>query len=262
MLKNSLFLSMLFMFQFQISEAQYAVDSTLLKKEFFDLDEALEQPELVFRLNLSNQAIQLPDDIWTKFPNLLYLSLKNDHLKEIPKGIGDLKKLEILDLSGNDFRSLPSTFSNLTSLQELYLENDHLKAIPKGIGNLKKLKILDLSGNDFRTLPSSFSNLTNLQELYLNDDKYFQLEKSIPILSQLPKLTSLHLENDNLKKLPSSILKLNYLESLYLNNNQFKQLPEELNGLKNLKYVDFQKNYMRIPNQDTQSENIGLKIVF
>jgi Leucine-rich repeat (LRR) protein len=45
---------------------------------------------------------------WSKFINLEYLSLKNDHLKEIPSGITKNKTLKSIDLSGNDFAILPS----------------------------------------------------------------------------------------------------------------------------------------------------------
>jgi transposase len=55
-------------------------------REFNDLNDALKNPERIYRLNLSNQN-KLDGVDWSKFINLEYLSLKNDHLKEIPSGI-------------------------------------------------------------------------------------------------------------------------------------------------------------------------------
>jgi transposase len=52
-------------------------------REFNDLNDALKNPERIYRLNLSNQNIKLDGVDWSKFINLEYLSLKNDHLKEI-----------------------------------------------------------------------------------------------------------------------------------------------------------------------------------
>lgn len=69
------------------------VDSSTSGKEYFSLEEALKQAGKVKRLNLSNQQIQIPDTVWSKFTNLEYLSLKNDHLKKIPVGICNLKIL-------------------------------------------------------------------------------------------------------------------------------------------------------------------------
>lgn len=63
------------------------VDSTLIMKEYTSLEEALKNPELVYRLNLSNKNLMMPNENWAKFKNLQYLSLKNDHLKVIPSEI-------------------------------------------------------------------------------------------------------------------------------------------------------------------------------
>lgn len=64
--------------------AQSISDSLSLEKEFVSLEEALLNPENVYRLNLSNQSVVLSEADWSKFTNLQYLSLKNDHLKLIP----------------------------------------------------------------------------------------------------------------------------------------------------------------------------------
>lgn len=93
-------------------------------KEYNNLEEALKNPEMIFKLNLSNQTLKLTDIDWSKFINLEYLNLKNDHLKEIPTGITRLKSLKIIDLSGNDFSKLPSEFSNLTKLEEIFLNDE------------------------------------------------------------------------------------------------------------------------------------------
>jgi Leucine-rich repeat (LRR) protein len=62
-------------------------------------------------LNLSNQNIKLDGVDWSKFINLEYLSLKNDHLKEI-QWYYKIKTLKSIDLSGNDFAILPSDFKS------------------------------------------------------------------------------------------------------------------------------------------------------
>jgi Leucine-rich repeat (LRR) protein len=201
---------------FTNGKAQSTLDSSQLNKEFFSLDEALKNPINVYRLDLSNQNIDFSDTMWSIFTNLQYLSLKNDHLKEIPSGSGYLKSLTVLDLSGNDFTVLPSTFVNLV----------------------------------------------NLKELYINDDKYFQFDKNIPILMNLPNLISLHVENDGLTSLPKDVFRLSHLESLYLNNNQFKNIPIELKELKTLKYLDLHDNKFKLPTLDIQDPKYNFKIGF
>jgi Leucine-rich repeat (LRR) protein len=215
LLKSSLSL-LSFLFVIHLAIAQTAVDSIAITKEYNSIEEALKNPEKVYRLNLSNQNVTIPKDAWAKFTNLEILSIKNDHLKELPQEIG----------------------------------------------LLKNLKSLDLSGNDFTTLPKSFSNLTNLQELYLNDDKNFELDKNIAVLKPLTRLVSLHLEYDSLDRLPKKFHQLSHLESLYLNNNNFLEVPVEIKGLRNLKYIDFHDNKVKIQNHNLPNQDAGLKIKF
>lgn len=196
--------------------AQTDMDSVQLNKEYLSMEEALKEPSLVYRLNLSNQSIQFPDSVWSKFINLQYLSLKNDQIAQLPAAIG----------------------------------------------NITSLKVLDLSGNDFKLLPSSFINLVNLEELLLNDERFFNLEENIPLLSKLPRLKILHVENDGLETLPKNISSLIHLESLYLNNNRFRQVPLELNGMKNLRFVDFHDNKYMLPPPGTFIQDHGIKIRF
>lgn len=173
------------------------VDSTLILKEYTSLEEALKNPELVYRLNLSNKKLMMPYENWTKFKNLQYLSLKNEHLKVIPSEIAFLRNLKILDLSGNDFQILPKSFSNLTNLEELFLndekyikidsaiktlsllpnlkilhlENDHLKRLPKNINSLTHLEMLYLNNNDFNSIPTEIKGLKNLRYLDIHDNR-------------------------------------------------------------------------------------------
>ncbi len=173
------------------------VDSTLINIEYTSLDEALKNPEIVYRLNLSNKNSMMQNVNWAKFENLQYLSLKNDHLKEIPGEIAFLRNLKVLDLSGNDFKILPKSLSNLTKLEELFLndekhfkvatairtlsllpslkilhlENDHLKRLPKNIGSLAHLEMLYLNENDFNSVPAEIKGLRNLKYLYIRDNR-------------------------------------------------------------------------------------------
>jgi hypothetical protein len=66
------------------ASAQSIPDSTGVNKEYSSIEEALKNPENVYRLNLSNQNVRIPDAIWSKFTNLEYLSFKNDHLVPTP----------------------------------------------------------------------------------------------------------------------------------------------------------------------------------
>lgn len=173
-------------------------------------------------------------------------------------------KVYNLNLSNQNISIPKEAWAKFTHLETLSFKNDHLKEIPQEIGELKNLKFLDLSGNDFKSLPKSFSNLNHLEELYLNDDKYLQFDKNTKTLNLPQNLKILHLENDNLYNLPKEVYELKKLESLFLNDNKFIEVPKEMDGMKNLKQLDFHNN--KIPPQlreiQNQNQNFGFKIVF
>lgn len=176
------------MFLFQNVKAQSTLDSLLLKKEFVSLDEALKNPEDVYRLNLSNQDLEVSDSVWSNFTNLQYLSFKNDHLKQIPNGVGYLKNLRVLDLSGNDFEVLPSTFTNLVNLQELFLNDDKYLDFGKNIlllSLLPNLTSLHVENDGLESLPKDIFRLSHLEYLYLNDNQFREFPKELKTLKKL-----------------------------------------------------------------------------
>ena len=174
--------------------AQIATDSIQHYKEYVTLEEALKNPDEVYRLNLSNKKFQIPDSVWAKFSHLEYLSLKNDHLKQIPVGLGSLKMLKVLDLSGNDFKTLPLSFGNLINLQELYLNNDKQLQLGKSIAvlsQLPKLKYLHLENDNLQNLPSNMFKLEHIESLYLNNNKFKRVPTQIQGIKTL-KFLDLH----------------------------------------------------------------------
>lgn len=171
--------------------AQTNSDSTQFKTEYTNLDEALKNPNQVYRLNLGNQKINIADSVWQQFTNLEYLSLKNDHLKQIPKGIGLLKNLKTLDLSGNDFKILPASFMGLKNLQELYLNDEKNFKLNRNIerlGKLPSLKSLHLENDNLKILPRNFYRLGRLESLFLNNNSFNKVPIEIKGLRNLKYL--------------------------------------------------------------------------
>ncbi len=177
--------------------------------EFSNLSDALKNPEKVRFLNLSNQTEVIPNSVWEQFINLEYLSLKNDHLVQIPTGITTLKKLKTLDLSGNDFQTLPAEFIRLENLEELYLNDEKYMNLPKTIEVLSKLpnlKSLHLENDNLSTLPVEILEFKNLEFLYLNDNKF----KEIPQIESLDHLKYLDLKNNNIQPELQDMKNLNF----------------------------------------------------
>lgn len=90
----------------------------------------------------------------------------------ISSELGMMSDLTYFFLADNNFQpgSIPSSFSQMTKLQELSLKSTaRTGAIPSFLGKLTNLIFLDLGNNDFSgSIPADLGNLTNLEFLLLN----------------------------------------------------------------------------------------------
>ena len=92
----------------------------------------------------------------------------NPQLKgEIPQEIGNLTALEIVDFQDNRLsETIPIGLGNLDSLRALLLKGNLFSgAVPTEVGNLTRLTVLDISGNPLTgSIPISFVNLVQLRD--------------------------------------------------------------------------------------------------
>ena len=86
-----------------------------------------------------------------------------------------MHSLCILDLSGTQIKSLPSSLWNLVSLRGLYLKDCHkLEELPSQAGALKGLEVLHLGGSTaIRYLPREVGELTRLKRLIVGFKKRY-----------------------------------------------------------------------------------------
>ena len=111
----------------------------------------------------------------------------------IPKEIGALANLEILDLSGGfiDYSVISDSGSSVISVPEDFRLSGF---IPRTLGNLSKLRVLDLSMNELSGgIPHELGKLSNLEVLDLRSNK---LSGEIPSeMGNLRKLNTLYLSD-------------------------------------------------------------------
>lgn len=149
---------------------------------------------------------------------------------ELPKEIGNLKSITLLDLSGNRLSGpIPSEICTLSNLKDLYLTSNSFSGeIPLSIGNLSNLEYLHLEDNTLSgSIPQSISSLTKIYSIILNKN---QLTGSIPAaIFNLPKLENLGLENNQLSgSIPATIGNATKIVRLSFNNNNLTGvIPEE-----------------------------------
>ena len=163
----------------------------------------------------------------------------------IPPELGNLDKLQRLDLSDNELSgSIPPELGNLKNLQHLNLSDNELRGfIPPELGNLKNLQDLGLSANELRGfIPPELGNLENLQHLRLS---FNELCGSIPSeLGNLGSLQDLSLGRNQLSgSIPPELGNLGSLQDLSLGRNQLSgAIPPELGNLDKLQRLDLSDN--------------------
>ncbi|GFQ01366.1 piriformospora indica-insensitive protein 2 [Phtheirospermum japonicum] len=134
--------------------------------------------------------------------SLLKLDLSYNRLEGriIPREMGNLKNLTLLDLSQNKISGgLTKSLENLSSLRELVLSNN-----PIGGGlmilewrNLMGLGALDLSNTSLTGgIPESMSELKGLRFLGLHDNML--TGDVLPELENLPNISALYINGNNL----------------------------------------------------------------
>lgn len=124
------------------------------------------------------------------------------------------RTLQVLCLSNNQLRKLPSQIGNLKKLRELDLEENELDAVPSEIGFLQLLTKLWLQSNKLVTLPRTIGNLSSLTDLRVGENNLTSLPEEIGELREKKRGLAGHLDS---------------LKSLYLNDNaSLHSLPFEL----------------------------------
>lgn len=144
----------------------------------------------IFWENTTNWKSKAPLDQWYGVDTdgsgrviRLDLSDNNSLLGEIPPSIGQLEKLEVLDLSDNLLiETIPPALGNLTNLKKLDLSSNLLEGpIPPELGNLTNLEVLNLEWNLLKgNFPTELGNLTNLQVLRVSGFDFDGMSGCIP----------------------------------------------------------------------------------
>ncbi|KAF8035125.1 hypothetical protein BT93_C1229 [Corymbia citriodora subsp. variegata] len=127
-------------------------------------------------------------------PNLkMLLLLENNSSLKIPESFFEFtEKLQVLDLTGFSFISLPSSIEFLENLKSLFLGHCHLVDVT-ALGKLIGLQFLSFVGSTIACLPKEIGELTELRVLDLTD--CYELKVIEPgVLGSLVNLEELHMQ--------------------------------------------------------------------
>ena len=154
-------------------------------KVYTSMEEALQNKDSVYKLDLSKKKLkELPPELFT-FYNLRELYLDKNKLKEISPHIGRLSKLEVLSVSKNKLTKLPDEIGDLTNLKRLDLNRNLIESLPETIGALRDLEVLEMWDNELSDIPDELAYLSNLQVLELrgilfSEDEQIRIKEMVP----------------------------------------------------------------------------------
>ena len=183
-------------------------------------------------------------------PNLREVRLdSNGFSGAIPNCIGDLKRVEILNLSENLLSdTIPATIGSMTALRELILNGNQLSgSIPQTLGTQATILVADIAavatnGAEHKRGTPSLQSVANLRILDLSRNR---LSGSIPAsVGQCLALTTVNLANNRLTgNLPLSFGNLSALQSLDVSRNQLSEtLPTYWGNLRQLQTLSLRAN--------------------
>lgn len=168
-------------------------------------------------------------------------------LTEFPREIFELADtLEILNLTGNALRELPTDLARLRKLRILFCSENHFTEVPTVLGQCPALEMVGFKANQIRTLPGT-ALPPRLRWLILTDNRLTTLPPEIGRCQQLQKLM---LAGNQLQELPRELGQCQNLELLRLSANELPGLPDWLLQLPRLTWLAYAGNPFAEPAEE------------
>jgi len=165
-------------------------------------------------------------------------------LTELPESLGQLTRLQTLDLTDNQLTSLPEWLGQLTGLKKLALHNNQLTALPEWLGQLTQLQVLELSSNELTRLPESLGQLKKLRSLHVSDNHLTAIPETI---NGLVRLERLWIGRQCYSDLIHNGVTVSYYDRTEY-GNPLASMPEHVTGLRRLRELAIGKCQLkRVP---------------
>ena len=112
-----------------------------------------------------NEIVTMPNDLET----VEYLNVSDNLLRNL--SVAKMRSLKYLNANNNGMENLPLGVCNLTRLEVIKLNANRISYVSQDIVLLKKLKCLDLGNNKLRSLPQVINELENLETFNIKGNK-------------------------------------------------------------------------------------------
>ncbi len=189
----------------------------------------------------SNQQTEYPDNIRI-LQNLKSLWISGDSIKKVPTSIAELinlKELIITECENIDSYILFETIKNIKSLRELDLSDNNFKSIPENIKKLNQLKELWLDGNGLTEISNEIKSLQNLENLRMFNNRIEHLDFT---KNDLINLKNIDLCYNKFEMLPIELANLPSLERVTMWHSEISEIPMDIEKLINIKFLNISNN--------------------
>eukprot|EP00466_Bigelowiella_natans_P005613 jgi/Bigna1/138706/aug1.46_g13414 len=177
--------------------------------------------------------------------SLLSLNLSDNEFATVPRMLRSLSKLQRLDLSFNAIAEVTEGAfdgEGLGALEWLDLSYNVIRKLPERFPDLPSLEFLRLSGNFIDSLPASISDLKALRKLDISGNRLRELPDEI---GGLHRLHFLDVSSNNLEEIPETIVHCRRLEILDVSGNEVQSLPTCVGRCRSLKILRAQRNHLK-----------------
>lgn len=208
--------------QIHIEQPPSAHSKNVTRLSYTQLSDAVADPATVYRLDLSGKTKSLTDDVG-RLENLTELHLRACSLSSLPASLAQCAKLEVLDLSDNNFTGIPQVVAMLPNLKVLNISGN---PITDGVfDGSKSLEVLFVDRCTLEALPSWLSACVQLTEVHASANHITRVPQN---LASCTRLRLLDLGNNHLPSVPDVCATMSMLEELNLSGNQITELPSAL----------------------------------
>ncbi|XP_063366897.1 chaoptin-like [Cydia amplana] len=175
----------------------------------------------VHTIDLSHNVIKaIPDNYFSRFPNLLHLNLSHNYIKSFGAlTFEGLTQLQILHISDNELTKIGVVFARLTNIKELFLDHNYLTKIEKSNFNtLYMLEKLNLSWNNLIGFEDeTFDPMVALRKLDLSSNKISMITKSL--FQHNVNLQSLDISLNTISKIEPGAFEGKHIQDFKIDDN-------------------------------------------
>ena len=158
------------------------------------------------------------------FSHLKELILTGNGLLTIEEDIGELRQLQLLDLSQNKLIALPPALGRLQNLTVLRAAFNRITSLCDEVCSLKNLRELEIHNNLLASIPPSFSELTQLQILHASCNSLSN-QSLTTIVTCGANLQELYMANNCITALPLQLSEQCKLKRLVIGGNPIVRPP-------------------------------------